>query len=151
MPILVVVLGSALVVVLAAAIWWWRTSPGKRLRFGEFTLYYTKAVTVEEANRVTQYLMRENFSGQQMDARCIWMVQTYQLQLICSGQPFRCQSDHMRGSCRRTLGRHLGKCRGESSGLRRRFPAYLGDSPPAAVRSPDRDERRPPVLPGRSD
>lgn len=91
MTIVFVVLGSAIVVGLAAAFWWRLTSPGKRLRFGAFTLYYTQAVTVDVANRVAQHLMRENFTDQQMDARLTREGATYQLQLICSGQPVESQ------------------------------------------------------------
>ncbi|MCI0741538.1 MAG: hypothetical protein L0Y72_21090 [Gemmataceae bacterium] len=87
MTIVVVVLGSAVVVGLAVAIWWRRTAPGKRLRLGSFTLYYTQAVMPLTASRVAQYLMRENFADQPMDARLTREGATYQLQLICSGQP----------------------------------------------------------------
>lgn len=87
MTIAFVVLGSAVVLGLTAAFWWWRTSPGRRLRCGAFTLYYTEAVTAEVANRVAQHLMREHFMDQPMDARLIREGATYQLQLISSGQP----------------------------------------------------------------
>jgi hypothetical protein len=85
------VVGIAVVVVLAAAFWWRLTSPGRRLRLGAFTLYYTPAVTVDVASRVSQYLIRENFIDQRMDARLTREGATYQLQMICSGQPVESQ------------------------------------------------------------
>lgn len=84
---IVTVLGIAFVVGLAVIIWWRRTAPGKRLRFGAFTLYYTRAVRTDEANRAAQYLKRQNFADHRMDARLTRHGATCQLQLICSGQP----------------------------------------------------------------
>jgi hypothetical protein len=86
-----VALVSALVVGLTAALWWRLAAPGKRLRFGAFTLYYTQAITVDEAGQVAQYLIRQNFADQSIDARLIREGATYQLQLICSGQPAESQ------------------------------------------------------------
>jgi hypothetical protein len=65
---------------LAAALWR-LTGPGKRLRLGAVNLYYTRAVTPDEANRVGRYLLRQNF---EMDARLTRDGGTCQLQLICS-------------------------------------------------------------------
>ena len=91
MPTILLALAIIIVAAVAAAIWWRLTSPGKRLRIGTFTLYYTHSVTPDEANRVAQYLMQQNFSNQQMDARLIRQGAEYKLQLICTAQPVESQ------------------------------------------------------------
>ncbi len=91
MTIIFIGLGCALVGVLAAATWWRWTSPGKRLCVGSFTLYYPPAVTAGDAERVVQYLTRQNFTYQDMDARLTRQGAIYKLQLICSGQPAESQ------------------------------------------------------------
>ncbi len=87
MTIPVVVIGSAAVLGLAAALWWRLTAPGKRIRFGAATLYYSPALTADVVNRVVQYLKRENFTDQPMVARLLRQGATYQFQVICSGPP----------------------------------------------------------------
>ncbi len=87
MEIVLLLTAGALVVGLAVglAIAVWRlTGPGKRLRFGAINLFYTQAVTLDEANRVGRHLMREKFTDTEMDARLTREGNTYQLQLICS-------------------------------------------------------------------
>ncbi len=91
MPIILIAIGIALIVGLAVAFWWRLTAPGKRIRFGAFTLYYSPALTEDLAKRVAQYLMRQNFSDQAMDARLLRAGAIWQLQLICSGQPAESQ------------------------------------------------------------
>ncbi len=63
---------------------WRLTRPGKRLRFGAINLYYTRAVTRDEANSVGRQLMREKFTDRELDARLTRDGGTYRLQLICS-------------------------------------------------------------------
>lgn len=87
MTIILVVIGSAIVVGLVIAFWWRLTAPGKRIRFGAFTLYYSPALTADVVNRVVQYLTRENFADQPMVARLLRHGATYQFQVIFSGPP----------------------------------------------------------------
>lgn len=77
--------------VLAVAFWWWLTAPGKRVRFGETTLYYSPTLTMDVVNRVVQYLKRENFAGQPMVARLLRQSENYQFQVIFSGPPIEDQ------------------------------------------------------------
>ena len=83
MTIVLLLAAGALVLGLAVALWR-VTGPGKRLRFGAVNLYYTRAVTRDEAISVGQHLMREKFADRGMDARLTREGGTYQLQLICS-------------------------------------------------------------------
>jgi hypothetical protein len=86
-----VLVGSALVVVLAAAVFWRLSAPGKRVRFGACTLYYTPAVTADVVDRVVRYLKRVQFSEEPMTARLLQQGATYQFQVIFSDPPFEHQ------------------------------------------------------------
>ena len=76
---ILIVSASAIVVGWVVTLWR-RNGLGKRLRFGPVTLYYTPAVTRDAANRVGQYLLRQQFA---VDGRLTRIDATYQLQLIC--------------------------------------------------------------------
>jgi hypothetical protein len=87
MTITLVVVGGAIVVGLAVAFWWRLTAPGKRIRFGAVTLYYSPALTADLVNSVVLYLKRENFTHQPMVGRLLRQDATYQFQVIFSGPP----------------------------------------------------------------
>lgn len=52
MTSILVVVGILIIVVLAAAFWWRLTAPGKRIRVGAATLYYSPALIGDVVNRL---------------------------------------------------------------------------------------------------